>query len=124
MIDSITLRVPVKDGNEWYKKVGNSKWSDENTVAGSIGNMRIYQRPGLITISGSLGKYLNGNNMDSFNKDQVRLSIEKLERETGINLREATVSELELGVSVWIDRPVSCICSLCRSRQDMSFIHG
>jgi hypothetical protein len=68
--------------------------------------MKVYQNLDGITIHGSLAKYLQGENMTPLSRAGVRLGLEKLETETGINLAAAVVGSLEVGTSIILkERP-------------------
>jgi hypothetical protein len=62
--------------------------------------MKVYQNLDGATLHGSLAKYLQGENMTPLSRAGVRAAIEKLETETGVNLRDSAVGLVEAGTSI------------------------
>jgi hypothetical protein len=73
---------------------------DTNISTGTIGTMRVCQNLDGVTFRGSLAKYLNGENMTPIGRAGVKRAIEKLEADTGIDLKAAVVGSLEVGTSI------------------------
>lgn len=66
---------------------------------------------GNITITGSLSKYFNPNNIYPLNRATTAQAIEKLSDGLGIDLKEAKVTELEFGTQFVMRKPVEVYLS-------------
>jgi hypothetical protein len=99
MIDKVILNHP--SGADIKDRIENVIQKDTSTFSGKIGNMKIRQNIGGVWIEGSIAKYLQGENITALTrKDGVKPAIEKLEADTGLDLRQAVVCGLECGGSI------------------------
>ncbi|ULQ60682.1 hypothetical protein K7I13_05260 [Brucepastera parasyntrophica] len=103
MFDNVTLKIydpprnyiPGRDITDKYR-------SDINTYRGKIKNMGIYKNLNSLVICGSLAKYLYGENITPLTREEVRMSIEKLEQDINLDLKKAIVTSAEFGTSIII----------------------
>jgi hypothetical protein len=100
MIDNINLRVPCHGDTELTKKLEDLWRRDINTYSGHIKNMGFYQNLDGIIIRGSLAKYLNGENITPLTREQVKEAINKLEKDTELDLSKAIIKGFEFGTSI------------------------
>jgi hypothetical protein len=108
VIDEVTIFIPLADALNWQNKCQIEKRADVNTFYGSAGNLKIKQTLSSVFISGSLAKYLNGENCTTLTCQQVREAVDKLETETGINLTQGVITRLAVGGSFIVkDNPAN-----------------
>ena len=101
MFDNITLKINDLPKNyDLCERVKDVYRSDINTYKGKIKNLGIYKTSNCLRIYGSLPKYLNGENITSLNRDGIRLSIKTLEKDIGLELKNAIVCSAEFGTSI------------------------
>lgn len=106
MIDGVRLHLPRGEAHGLTARLKDYRRRDIHTGTGTIGTMRIYQSLGGITIRGSLPKYIRGENISPLIRREVQEGIEKLENETGLNLKAAVVGSVEVGTSIILkERP-------------------
>jgi len=101
MFDNVTLKIYNLPKN--YIPCGKIKVihrSDINTFNGKIKNMRIYKSPNCLIISGSLAKYLHGENVTPLTREECRQAIKELEEDIGFSLKNAIISSAEFGISI------------------------
>jgi hypothetical protein len=95
LIDKIRLSIRGAKANPAYIK--DWRKQDTNTGTGHLGNMKVSQNIGGVSVIGSIAKYLNGENMTALSLKEVEAAVKKLETETGISLKTAIVTQLEVG---------------------------
>jgi hypothetical protein len=100
MIDNINLVVSYKDDKLLLERLEDSYHRDIHTYSGHIKNMGIYRNLDGVHIHGSLAKYYFGENITPLTLLQVKEAITMLEIETGIELEEAIVKGVEIGVCI------------------------
>jgi hypothetical protein len=107
MFDKVTLKVyDVPKNYILSKDIEYFHRRDENTCSGKMKNMIIWQHYDCLTIMGSLEKYLNDENITPLSREEVRQSIEKLEKDIGLSLKNAVVCSVEFGISIIVkERP-------------------
>lgn len=67
--------------------------------------MRILETLDGVTVSGSVAKYLNGENVTPITRATYELALSKLQDETGLDLRTAVLRRVDFGASVITARP-------------------
>jgi hypothetical protein len=97
MIDSISFLLPAGSGIpvETLAEGGRLKTPAPNATYWK--NFRLRHTEKGLLVSGSIGKYLNGENVSYLSRQGVQASFEKLEDETGWNLSNANLLVAEVG---------------------------
>ena len=81
-------------------RVKNLRKRGINDYEGNLENMGIYKNQYCLKITGSLSKYLNGENITPLTREGVKQSIKKLEQNIGLSLKNAIVCSVEFGTSI------------------------
>jgi len=108
MFDNVTLK--VYDLPESYNLFDNANIKHDkygDPYKGILKNMLIWQYPDFLKITGSLPKYLRGENITPLKREEVKQAIKKLEKDIGLSLENAIVSSVEFGTSVKV-KELSC----------------
>ena len=101
MFDNIGLKIyPPPKGLVLPRLLENMYRRDENSYSGNIKNMKVVKNLDCIWICGSLPKFLQNENITPLSREKVRLGIKKLEKYTGLDLRDAVVCSVEFGTSI------------------------
>jgi hypothetical protein len=100
MIDKIKLYIEGKAAAGLASSLQDLRRRDINTYSGHIGNFKINKNLVVVYLTGSLPKYLNGENVSPLDRKQVEAAIKKLETDTGLSLQAAVLCSVEAGVSV------------------------
>jgi len=102
MFDNVTLKVyDLPQKYKVFKKSAEIVYkNDENTCKCRIKNMKIWQNYNCITIIGSLAKYLHDENISPLSREDIRQTIEKLEQDIGLSLKNSIVCSAEFGMSI------------------------
>jgi hypothetical protein len=98
MIDEVTLH--IGGGKADLSHFDHYRRRDTNTAAAVAGNMGIRQTLDGLTVWGSLGKYLNGQNVTVLTRAGVEAAIIKLEKELTVDLSAAVVRRVSIGASI------------------------
>lgn len=96
MIDHIKLNFDIDKAEQWINYLPH-KASGLFNVVGYSKNFKILQTRSRVYLYGSLGKYLNGNNIQAMTKSTVRKALEQLQEDTRIELNKGFVSDFEIG---------------------------
>lgn len=104
MIDSVSFWVP--DGNAPDLK--NVQAYREDYYRGTLGNMRVIQNPDGVYCTGSLATYLQGGNVLPLTRRTVEEALGKLERETGWDLKQASLKQVEIGATLPVQKSPAC----------------
>jgi hypothetical protein len=116
LIDTIKIQYSFKCNEKdllinWL----SSEYSDEfqeiakpNRVSNyrcDIDNMKLFINTNFLFIVGSIHKFYVGNNVESMNLEDIPLAVDKLNEKLGniVNIREATVKRLDIGVNLKMD---------------------
>ena len=103
MVDRISFTLP----GGAVPELENMKISWDGSSRGTYKNMRIIQSPDRIFCSGSVAKYLQGENVSPLTRSTVKEAISKIERDTGWDLHKAELKEVEIGATLPVKEPVS-----------------
>lgn len=103
MIDSITAFFP--EGAIDPEVLAKVKPNRMEGFHGRLGNLSIRQYPSGVVVSGSLPKYLRGENVTLLTRKELLDAIRKLERETGLDARSSILWEVEFGATIPVDHP-------------------
>lgn len=116
MIDNIefTANVTVQQATDLREKLLGNKDKCLTGFYSSIANMKVKYSPfkNVVVFSGSLAKYLNGNNIQDFNRHDVKKAINKLECETGLMLYGAELNRVEYGINATLTDNVNDVLLL------------
>jgi hypothetical protein len=108
MIDNVGFIV----NSDFTPELENMDRNYSGDTFGNFKNFKIIHRPENIFCSGSLGKYLNGENVTNLSRKTLIKALKKLEDETGWNLRETEIKTLEIGATIPLKKPVSSYMQL------------
>ena len=72
---------------------------------GKLGTLTVKQYPDGVYCTGSMAKYLNGENVSTLARHGVRDALSKLEAATGWDLQRAEVKTLEIGATFPVKNP-------------------
>lgn len=111
MIDTITLSI---DKMQYPKsKIWRYNIPQENiiqtsaeTFKGNLQNLKIMESMQYITITGSMGKYLNGENITPKTRNDYTDALQKLENETGLELKNSFLRRVDFGENIPTNKPV------------------
>jgi len=76
-------------------------------TTGNYRNFKIIHRPDHIFCSGSIGKFLNGENVTTISRKGLIKALNMLEDQTGWDLKETEIKSLEIGATIPVKRPVA-----------------
>jgi predicted N-acetyltransferase YhbS len=105
LIDKIRLRIEGAKVNTAY--IQDWWQQDTRTGTGHLGNIKIHQNINGVTVTGSIAKYLNGENMTPLSRKGVEAAVKKLEADIGLGLGAAVVTQIEISKT--------CIVKQCPS---------
>lgn len=106
MIDNVDFYFNVEDGANWLLNIEDKKRYDTGSYIGFEKNMKIRQSPSGVHIMGSIAKYLHGENITSFTRNDVKNSLELLQNNTGIDFSKGIVRSVEFGSNFIMNKPV------------------
>ena len=111
MIDTITLSIDKQEFPE--NKIWRFNIPQENiiqtsaeTFKGHLENLKIIESMQYITITGSMAKYLHGENLTPQTRIDYMAALQKLENETGIELKNSFLRRVDIGVNIPVKNPV------------------
>lgn len=109
MIDTITFWTADRAGREWRARLPQSQVIREGVdrYRGSLANLRILETLDGVTISGSVAKYLNGENATPLTRRTYKNALLKLQEETGLDLSKAVLRRVDFGASIITAKPVA-----------------
>ncbi len=106
VIDRVAIRLPdATFPLEILPSLTTIRGTSGEGVAGDFKGFRVAQWENAVTIKGSLGKYLNGDNFQTLSREGVREALTRIEDETGLPLRDARVFQLETGFTFPVTKP-------------------
>lgn len=102
MIDSIVFHTTEQAAKVWRYNVPkeNIRQTDEHRFEGNIGNIKILETLGGVTMSGSVAKYLQGQNVESLTRESYTAALKKIENDTGIDLQNGFLIRVDMGASI------------------------
>lgn len=81
-------------------------------LMGYYKNLRVTHYPDFIYCSGSIAKFLNGENVTPLNRKTYIKALETLEKETGWDLNNSEIKTLEVGYTIPVSEPVNSYLEL------------
>ena len=127
MIDRITFyidKVDLEDVEERLSLLPAGVAKDESTrYAGKLRNLSIIYAGERLQISGSLHKFMKGNNYSLFAYKEVKSALAILEKYVGITLDRFIVTQLELGVNFQMANEVEKYFPLFHSYKKHPFFY-
>jgi len=102
MIDSISFWLPLGIAPD----LSNRQASGEG-FRGSLGNMRVTQRPEGIYCTGSIARYFQGNNILPLTRRSLEDALRKLEKDSGWDLKQAELRQVEVGTTLPVKKAPS-----------------
>jgi len=116
MYDTIGMHLITDNSEEVVNLLSNVdtkiKSTGEYYSYGNVENMRIGVYPTSIQLEGSLSKYLHGNNIEQFTRQDTKRSIEKLSDALQIPVKAATVRRIDFAYNFKMKQQVSEYISL------------
>ncbi len=102
MIDSITFHTTDRTARLWKHNTPpeNQRRTDEHTFKGNIGNMKILETMDGVTITGSIARYLQGQNIEPLTREKYADALKKLENDTGIDFHKGILRRVDMGASI------------------------
>lgn len=111
MIDTITLsidKMQYPESKIWRYNIPqeNIIQTSADTFKGNLQNLKILESMQYVTITGSMAKYLNGENITPKTREDYTAALQKLENETGIELKNSFLRRVDFGENIPTDKPV------------------
>lgn len=103
MIDRISFTVPETKAPQLEDLT--PRWG--GGIKGKYKNFNVIQTTEGIFCSGSIATYLQGENVTPLNRKTIKEAIQQLESETGWNLQNAELKQLEIGATLPVSRQPS-----------------
>ena len=103
MVDLISFTLP----GGAVPELDNMTIGWNGSLRGTFNNMRVIQSPDGIFCTGSIAKYLQGENVSPLTRSTVKEALIKLESVTGWNLHKAELKQIEIGATFPVKKPVS-----------------
>lgn len=101
MIDGISFTLAGEKAPELENV---TKYRDDY-YRGTLGTLTVKQYPDGVYCSGSLGKYLQSENVSTMTRHGVKDALSKLEAATGWDLKRAELKTLEIGATFPVNNP-------------------
>ncbi len=114
MIDNIVIvaenqNIPIEILNHLKT---DKQQTDHNSYYGHFKNIRFKQSAVSVTLTGSIAKYLNGQNIQDLTKKEIETALKTLEKDTGLNFEKAILRRIEVGKSIILHKPIPAYLSL------------
>ncbi len=92
-------------------------------IYGHLRNIRVSITQAGLHLTGSIAKYINGNNLDSINLDQVKDAFNELSDTFEIDIGKSNVTRIDLAANIKLANPVTDYLSILgdSSRLERSF---
>lgn len=110
MYDLVKIIVPIdpeaKFNFDRETELSDSQSGEYIGTLGRLRNLKIVQKQYRLIITGSLAKYLLGNNLDMLSLKTTKEAIAKLSNELGVSFEKAFVTKLEFGANILLMRNI------------------
>ncbi len=103
MFDSVRIHIP--NAQIEYDKLTKHWYSDQIIFGGKYENLRVTQKSDGAVITGSLPKFMNGNNVQAISRTYVIEAWRRIETDLHIYLTQAFVTQLEIGNTFPVSHP-------------------
>lgn len=115
MVDKVTLFLPMtRELSEHRRRlrrrldnVRTIKKTNRRGFRGELESISVSFSDNGISIVGSLGKFLNGENLTNIDRNGIKRAIDKLSKKLGFEVNDAKVTSMEIGMNFKVKRPVS-----------------
>lgn len=115
MVDKVTLFLPMtrelsENRRRLRRRLDNVraiKKTNRHGFRGEIENMSVSFTDYGISVVGSLGKFLNGENLTNIDRNGIKQAIDKLSKKLRIDVNDSKVTSLEIGQNFVLKHPVS-----------------
>jgi hypothetical protein len=107
MIDNVKIKVAIADAPDFSLEKIPFSGKDKYCYMRHCRNMRITKYPDCILIMGSLAKYKNGEKAIYLDWDQIPETLDELGETIGLDLHKGKVYNLENGMTIPVEYPVS-----------------
>ena len=105
MLDGVTLYFQRQYCEGFFCELSRIERRDSNTFTGSLGPLKVFHSPGGISVTGSLAKFLHGENITMLDPAAVGTAVNILGQETGLDMRHGQVCKIEAGKNLFTERP-------------------
>lgn len=111
MIDTITLsidKMQYPESKIWRYNIPqeNIIQTSADTYKGNLQNLKIFESMQYVTITGSMAKYLHGENITPKTRNDYTDALQKLENETGLELKNSFLRRVDFGENIPTNKPV------------------
>lgn len=105
MIDTITLsidKMQYPESKIWRFNIPqeNIIQTSADTYKGNLQNLKIFESMQYVTITGSMAKYLHGENITPKTRNDYTDALQKLENETGLELKNSFLRRVDFGENI------------------------
>ena len=109
MIDKIAFTITDPAAKVWrlYAKPEDVNKRGADLFTGKIRNLKIWESLDGVFVSGSVAKFLNGENITHLTIETYSDGLKLIENETGLNLHNAILKQCEFGANIVVKNPVS-----------------
>lgn len=109
MIDKIAFTITDPAAKVWRlnAKPENVSKRGADLYTGKIRNLKIWESLDGVFVSGSVAKFLNGENITPLTLKTYSDGLKLIENETGLDLHKAILKQCEFGTSIPVNNPVS-----------------
>jgi hypothetical protein len=107
MIDTVIMTIRGDSGRAWRLNVTPDARTGADHYTGHIGNIRIMENLDGVTFAGSIAKYQNGENETALTREGLAAGLQKLQKETGIQLQDAVLRRVDCGVCIITEKPAA-----------------
>lgn len=83
-----------------------NRLTGEYWYSGKLENMKVRVSSSGLTIEGSLGIFLNGNNIKTISINGIKQAVDKMSDRLGLSFNEANVWRFDIGACIVLERPV------------------
>jgi hypothetical protein len=101
MIDSISFSL----SDEKIPQLKGLEYSWGSNRKRTFKNLTLIQNPDSVYFAGSIAKFLNGENVTTLSRYSVAQALEKIEATFGWNLKNASLTKLEVGCTIPVKEP-------------------
>ena len=126
MIDRIKIYIENVEFDEIEKRLRllphGESWDKSWTYSSHIKNLKIFYKNKRLELSGSLHKYIKGNNFSMFTYKEAKDALCELSDYIGIPLKQFIVTSIELGINMQLDKNVTHYLSIIHSYKSHPFI--
>lgn len=126
MIDRIKIYIENVEFDEVEKRLHllayGESWDKSWAYSSQIKNLKVFYKNKRLELSGSLHKYVKGNNFSMFTYKEAKDALCELSDYIGIPLKQFIVTSIELGINIQLDKDVAHYLNIIHSYKSHPFI--